>query len=227
MATANRVFWETVTFVALILAIFGVWTGSRLMAKRQIRLAAEQQEADLAQERAAQSNEIADLKKTAAGWAEQLAQAEAEAAFESFAAGIHYASNQRWGRVLGDARDQFRRVPKVEFAHLATASGRVIFSTTPDRFPSGRLEEQGSWALASTALRSRPGSSVGITELAGPVGDGAVLWIGYDTAAAQRTGRPGEFAATEPPVEAPLEAPEDSSTLGDGEAPTELDAASN
>jgi len=205
MATANRVFWETVTVIALVLAIFAVWSGSRWMAKRQIRQAEAEQQASIEERRAQLDEEASQVKRTAEQWAEELALSEAEAVFRSFSAGIHYAANERWGRVLGDAREQFERVPRVKFAHLMTPGGRPVFTTHADLFSSGTIDESGGWAMGSNKLRSRAGDTAGITELAGPVAGGTILWIGYDTAAAKRTGQPASFGGEAP--DAPETAP--------------------
>jgi|GEM_PF-3380453 len=193
MATANRVFWETVTVIGLVLAIFAVWSGSRWLANRQIDAAEAEQQAVLEKRQEQLAADAVEVQRTAERWAEQLARSEAEAVFQSFAAGIHYASAQRWGRVLGDARDRFERIPRIEFAHLFTPGGRTIFTTNEALFESGRVDERGEWAMASAEMRSRPSSQAGITEVAGPVAGGTILWIGYNTADAMKTGQPDAF----------------------------------
>ena len=188
MATAQRVFYETVTVIVFLVLLVAAWILSGFRAER--RLAAARQEQSQILERRAEEHRgvlrrFEDEQRSAA---DAHRRGQAEAVFRGYAAGLQPAAVEGWRRFLGASRDELtRNDPKVAFVHLVTPSGQVLTSTDADVTARGRLDETGDWVLASEVLTTRNGEG-DLIELAGPVLQGdrpvAYLWMGYDVGAA-------------------------------------------
>lgn len=185
MATARRVFWETVFFFGFLLVITGLvlWSGWRLDSA-SARLTEEYEQA-LDRRSSDHLAEIEDLRGAAAAAERRHAEREARAVFRSFTAASRTAIEARWGSYLADATEDLSRLPEVEFVRILTPTGGSMSSAgrngdeSDPRFAGG-IE----WALETTALETRAGRATGLLELAAPVeSDGrtiAYVWLGYD-----------------------------------------------
>jgi hypothetical protein len=184
MATASRVFWESVIFLAFLAILAGVvfWSGGR--AERHKESLAVEHEAALSEAAQRHRDEIDTLRQSWDELSAIRAQEQAKAIFSAFEAGIHTAAAARWGRYLDNARDGLMEQPAVTFVHLVTLQGRVITSSDSELAATGRLDERGDWALAAQQLSSRTEGGVASFELAAPVLERgqpvAILWIGFD-----------------------------------------------
>lgn len=188
MATAERVFWETITVVVFLLLLAGTvfWSGSRVERHRErletdfeARMSAAAEE----QRRAAVRLE-ADYERRSR---EYLVR-EAEAVFRAFEAGVRSAVASRWGNYVNRAKSNLLVNSRVRFVHILTPAGRVLASSDDEVARAGRMEGGSDWALESAELRLRDGAEDGAIEVAGPVaGNGspvAFIWIGYGLEAA-------------------------------------------
>ena len=184
MATASRVFWESAIFIGF-LAILGAvvwWSGGR--ADRHAESLTEQHKEALNAAEHRHREEIETLRQTWKGLSQARARGQAMAVFAAFEAGIHTAAAARWQNYLENAKDALAAQPAVLFVHLVTPQGRIIATTDDELATSGRLDEQGEWALATEALTSRESDVTDALELAAPILEKgrtvAVLWMGYD-----------------------------------------------
>jgi hypothetical protein len=184
MATASRVFWESIIFMAFLAIVAGVvfWSGSRVDRNAESLAVEHEQALEAADHEHRQ--EIEDLNRSWADRSDARARAQARAVFSAFEAGIHTAAAARWGRYLDSAREDLMTQPAVTFVHLVSPQGRVITSSDEALAATGRLDEGGDWALAAQELVSRDGQASGAFELAAPINEGgrtvAILWMGYD-----------------------------------------------
>jgi hypothetical protein len=185
MATARRVFWETVFFFAFLLVIAGLvlWSGQRTDSV-SARLTEEYEEA-LDRRDSDHSAELEELRKAAAEAGRQHAEREARAVFRAFTAASRTAIEARWGSYLASATEDLSRLPEVEFVRVMTPTGGRLSSAGRVGDESDPIVAGGiAWALETTALETRPGRTTGILELAAPVElEGrpiAYLWLGYD-----------------------------------------------
>jgi hypothetical protein len=185
MATARRVFWETVFFFGFLLVIGGLvlWSGRRTDSV-SVRLTAEYEEA-LGRRDADHLAELEELREAAAEAERQHAEREARAVFRSFVAASRTAIEARWGSYLADAAEDLSRLPEVEFVRVMTPTGGRLSSAGKVGDESDPHFSDGiAWALEATALETRPGRTTGIVELAAPVEAGgrpiAYVWLGYD-----------------------------------------------
>ena len=184
MATAQRVFYETVAVLAFLVLLVAAWLLSGHRAERRLQAAREDQRQELesrAEEHQASLRRLAEERRSTAA---AHRRSEAEAVFRGYAAGLQPAALERWRRFLGASRDELTRTdPKVAFIHLFTPSGSVLTSTDPELTARGKIDETADWALAAEGLITRPGEG-SILELAGPIlANGspiAYLWLGYD-----------------------------------------------
>lgn len=186
MATAERVFWETVGVLAFAVLLVAAWLLSGVRAERKLEAAREEQRQELASRTAEHQAALARLEEARREEAAAHRRAEAEAVFRAFAAGLQPAALERWRRYLGAARAELERSdPAIAFVHLTTPDGYVLTSTDPRLNARGRLGEGAEWVLAADAIVSR--ETDGVLELAGPIRDGtkpvAYLWIGYEVGA--------------------------------------------
>lgn len=187
MATARRVFWESIIFLAFLVILAGVvlWSNSRVSRNTAVLAEDHARSAELAQER--HSDEIESLRQSWMAESRIRAQGQAAAVAQAFAAGIRTAAAGRWGRYLDSARDALMADPAVSFAHLVTPQGRVITTSDESIEASGRLDEADQWPLSAEALTTRNRAESGLYELALPIVEGdrtvAVLWLGYDLSA--------------------------------------------
>ena len=187
MATARRVFWESVVVISFFAILGSVLLWSQGRAERRAAVLDRQHQEARLLEAEQQRQEIEALRRS---WDEHLGdrvRREAEAVFTAFEAGAHTAIGARWGRYLSGAKDALINQSDVVFVHIVTPQGRVITSSDDELTAAGRLDERGDWALATDTLESRLGDLAGTLELAGPVVENdrpvAFLWIGYDLAA--------------------------------------------
>ena len=188
MATAQRVFYETVTVIVFLLLLVAAWMLSGYRAERRLGAAREEQSRVLerrAEEHREALRRLEEARDAAAG---EQRRAEAAAVFRGFAAGLQPATLEGWRRFLSASREQLMGSdPKVAFVHLLTPAGYVLTSSDPDLLARGRLDESGDWVLAAEGLTNRDGDG-GVLELAGPVLSNkrpvAYLWLGYDIGAA-------------------------------------------
>jgi hypothetical protein len=184
MATATRVFWESIIFLAFLAIVAGVvfWSGSRVDRNAESLAVEHEQALEAADQEHRQ--EIEALNRSWADSSDARARAQARAVFSAFEAGIHTAAAARWGRYLDSARDVLMAQPAVAFVHLVSPQGGVITSSDESLASTGRLDEAGDWALAAQALATRDGQISGVFELAAPIQEGgrtvAILWMGYD-----------------------------------------------
>ena len=184
MATASRVFWESIFVLAFLAILAGVlfWSGGRV--ERHARSLTEQHEDALQAADERHRSEIATLNQAQERRAEELAKERAKAIFSAFEAGIHSAAAARWNRYLDNARDSLLAQPAVLFVHLITPQGRIISTSDDELARIGRLDEQTDWPLGVDGLASRIGETTGQLELAAPILEGgrvvAVLWMGFD-----------------------------------------------
>jgi hypothetical protein len=189
MATASRVFWESIFVLAFLAILAGVlfWSGGRV--ERHARSLTEQHEQALQAVDERHRGEIAALNQDRDRFAEEQAKERARAVFSAFEAGIHSAAAARWNRYLDSAKDSLLAQPAVLFVHLLTPQGRIISTSDDELARIGRLDEQGEWALGVDQLASRSGEPTGTLELAAPIlEDGrvvAVLWMGFDLTATE------------------------------------------
>ncbi len=195
MATAQRVFWETAVFLGLVLAIIGAWFLSQNLAARRIQHMTELNQAELAAKQIEVEAQLSVMRSEIEDWSDELVGGEAEAAFRAYAAGIHPMAVARWGRVLGQARDELLKLPKVTFVHLLTPDGRVIASSDQKYTTRGRVDERAQWALDATEFIRRDSPFEGVQELAAPIRErggrpAVVLWLGYDVDEAKEATRP-------------------------------------
>lgn len=184
MATAQRVFYETVTVLVFFALLILVWVLSGQRAERRVEAAREEQSQVLAQRTEEHRGALTRLEDEKRRAAEAYQQGRAEAVFRGYAAGLQPAAIEGWRRYLGASRDQLVRAdPEVVFIHLVTPGGYVLTSTDPELTARGRLEEEDGWVLATEEVTTRPAEG-GTLELAGPVLEGerpvAYLWMGYD-----------------------------------------------
>jgi hypothetical protein len=199
MATAERVFWETVVVLifALLLVVFWFLSGSR--TNRDLERAATASAAAAEVTAIEHEASLAALRATCEDWAGRQALSEAEAMFKAFAAGIQPAAAARWGRFLSSTRTALLEQPRVTFVHLMTQGGRVLMSSDEEYTKVGRVDERADWARSLDKLETRPGSNAGILELAGPISDSGrpvgYLWLGYDIEAAKESSRPETLRA--------------------------------
>jgi hypothetical protein len=184
MATASRVFWESI-FVLAFLAILAAvlfWSGGRV--DRHARTLTEQHEDALRVAEERHDNEIATLKKARKRHAEEQAKERARDVFTAYEAGIQSAAAARWNRYLDNARDSLLAQPEVLFVHLLTPQGRVISTSDEALAQVGRVSEQDQWPLGVDSLAGRDGETAGTLELAAPIQEEgrivAVLWMGFD-----------------------------------------------
>jgi len=186
MATATRVFWETVIFLSFLVVLAGLLYWSEHRVDRRAEALIEQHEAALRLESDRHKSLLIDMEQEWESRSEDRARAEAVAVFNAFEAGIHSAVAARWGRYLDSAKEALLDQPAVLFVHLATPQGRVISSSDAEVETAGRFDERGAWALDVDTLESRPGELENTIELAAPVREQgrtvAFLWIGYDLA---------------------------------------------
>jgi hypothetical protein len=194
MATAQRVFWETVAVLAFLVILVAayLWSGYRADAARARLAAQHDRQTQLVAEQ--QQSAIQELEAEHRRLFERETEARARAAYSGFAAGVHTAIVARWGNYLATAIDRFAESPAVAFVHVASPGGRVIASSDVDIRAAGTLDESGAWALAAKSVVTRAGAS-DLLELAGPVlAEGrvvATLWIGYDPARDSPSAAPG------------------------------------
>ena len=184
MATAQRVFYETVTVLVFVVLLVAAWFLSGYRAERQLAVAREEQQRQLASRDEEHRAELERRDEAGRAAAAAHRRSEAEAVFRGYAAGLQPAAADRWRRFLGATRDVLTRTdPKVVFLHLITPGGSVLTSTDPDLTARGRLDEAADWVLATEGLQTRAGGG-GVLELAGPILEGdrpvAYLWLGYD-----------------------------------------------
>ena len=189
MATAHRVFWETVIFLTFLVVLAGVlFLGLSMAIRPRDQWHADdlsrQHEESLRIDSEKHQAEIASLERK---WTARLADRsrnEAEAVLNAFEAGAHTAIAARWGRYLATATETLTGRPEVLFLHIVTPQGRVVTGSDETLRTSGRLDETGEWVLAATGIESRTGAESGMLELAMPVREGgrtvAFLWMGYD-----------------------------------------------
>ena len=203
MATANRVFWETVTTIAFVALLVLVWIASGQRAGRRLTEANANHQRVLAEQAALHTQELEEIRSLRRREAEAQVRAEAEAAFRGYVSGIQPAVAARWRRFLNTTRDQLLAQPRVTFVHLMTPEGLILMSTKQEFLTRGRVDESGDWARAATELVTRPGSEQRTLELAGPILDGgrpvAYLWMGYELGVAPGVDSTGE--ATDPEVD--------------------------
>lgn len=183
MATAERVFWETVTVVAFLVLLAGtvLWFGSRVERHR------ERLEREFSVKMAGAEEEQLQLATQLREDHERQSRAsrleEANTLFRAFEAGVRSAVASRWGNYTKSATANLLEDPRVTFAHIVTPGGSVMASSDPQLARAGRIDERGDWARASTDLRMREGAVDGTIELAGPIGGSdqpaAFLWLGY------------------------------------------------
>jgi hypothetical protein len=184
MATAQRVFWETVIFLGFVGLLILVWIGSRVVSSRQANRLNLQHEVAASQREEEHRLELDKLKQEWEARSEEHAKSEALAVFRAFEAGIHGAVPARWGRFLRGAVSELLEFPAVTFVHLSTPGGRVIVSSDEEYSAVGRFDERGEWALGVAGLESRRGEESGSLEVAAPIRQQdqvvAFLWLGYD-----------------------------------------------
>lgn len=184
MATAQRVFYETVAVLAFLVLLVAAWMISGHRAERRLAAAREDQRQELedrAEEHRAELDRLDDERRSTAA---TYRQKEAEAVFRGYAAGLQPAALERWSRFLGASRDELMGIDsRVSFVHLATPGGRILTSSDPDITASGKLDENAGWVLEAEGIVTRPGDG-GILQIAGPVlANGrpvAYLWMGYE-----------------------------------------------
>ncbi len=199
MATAERVFWETVVALGFVALLAASWFLSGRRAAHRLEETARESRA--AAEVVAHDHQQAlhALGSTCEGWADSQARSEAEAAFRAFSAGIQPAAAARWTRFLGVTRDELLRYPRVAFVHLMTPGGRVLMSSDDDLTAAGRVDERADWARATQGLETRREDGSSILEMAAPVLENgqaiAYLWLGYDVTAAKDATRPEALRA--------------------------------
>ncbi len=183
MATAQRVFWETVAVLAFIAFLGLAWFLSGYRAERKLSAAEEGHRRELAEQAENHRDELGRRDDERAAAAAAQAQSEAEAVFHGYAAGIRPAAAARWRRFLNSTRDQLVTNPRVVFLHVMTPGGYILTSTDPDLVASGRFDETADWVTTAEALVSRDGEG-DVLELAGPIDEGgqtvAFVWMGYD-----------------------------------------------
>ncbi|MCP4202159.1 MAG: hypothetical protein GY769_09510 [bacterium] len=186
MATAERVLWETVTVVVFLLLLAGtvLWSGSRVERHRG-RLEAEfdAKIATAAEEQRRITEELgADFERRS----HEYRVREAEAVFHAFEAGVRSAVASRWGNYANRAKSNLLEDSRVSFVHILTPAGLILASSDEKMARTGRVDERGDWALATTELTTRDGTVEGSIELAGPMYTNgrpiAFLWLGYDLA---------------------------------------------
>jgi len=183
LATAERVFWETVTVVAFLVLLAGtvLWFGSRVERHRE-RLEREFS-AKMTGAEEEQSRLAAQLRENFERQSRASRLEEANTLFRAFEAGVRSAVASRWGNYTKSATAHLLEDPRVTFAHIMTPGGSILASSDPKLVRSGRIDERGDWARASTELRMREGAVDGTIELAGPISGGdqpvAFLWLGY------------------------------------------------
>jgi hypothetical protein len=184
MATAQRVFWETVIFLGFVGLLILVWIGSRVVSSRQADRLTLQHEVAASQREEEHRLELETLNQEWEARSEEHAKSEALAVFRAFEAGIRGAVPARWGRFLRGAASELLKFPAVAFVHLSTPGGRVIVSSDEEYSAVGRFDERAEWALSVAGLESRRGGEAGILEVAAPIRDQgqvvAFLWLGYD-----------------------------------------------
>ncbi|MDH3254018.1 MAG: hypothetical protein OEM62_03425 [Acidobacteriota bacterium] len=195
MATATRVFWETVIFLSFLVVLAGVLYWSEHRVDRRAVALTEDHKAALRLESDRHTSRILAMEKEWEERSEERARAEAVAVFNAFEAGIHSAVSARWNRYVDSAKEALLDQPAVLFVHLATPQGRVISTSDPELATAGRFDERGAWALEADTLETRSGELEGTLELAAPVRDQgrtvAFLWMGYDlTRVMTKTGDP-------------------------------------
>jgi hypothetical protein len=185
LATAERVFWETVTVVAFLVLLAGtvLWFGSRAGRHR------ERLEREFAAKMATAGEEHRELATQLQADHERRAREgrleEAKTAFRAFEAGVRSAVAARWGNYTKSATSHLLEDSRITFAHILTPGGSVLASSDDELARAGRIDERGDWARASDELRIRQSETDGIIELAGPIKGAdkpvAFLWFGYDT----------------------------------------------
>lgn len=153
MATAERVFWETVSVLAFVALLVAAWFFSGYRAERRLAAAREEQRAELDAMGESHRESLQRLEQAQLAAASAHRRAEAEALFRGYSAGLQPAAIARWRRFLGASRDELLAAePRVTFLHLTTPGGFVLTSTDPDRPPAA------SWTTTPTGC-SRPRTS--------------------------------------------------------------------
>lgn len=173
MANAGRWLWEALVVVALVAALFGVWTWSGSARERALEQQAQEHEAELSQ-----------LERGCETWADRLGESQARQVFQAFAAGVHAPVLAGRRESVDLAVGQLLELPGVVFVHLLEPNGAVMASSDRKLVVTGQAGERASWALAAGELTRREGERRGTVELAAPIragaGTAAILWLGYD-----------------------------------------------
>ncbi|MDH3743624.1 MAG: hypothetical protein OES47_00815 [Acidobacteriota bacterium] len=199
MATAERVFWETVVVLGFMALLAASWFLSGQRAERRQERAARESHATAEVVAQEHTDALAALRETCEDWAALQTNSEAKAAFRAFSAGIQPAAAARWGRFLNATKTELLNQPNVVFVHLMTPSGRVLMSSDEDYTKSGRVDDRADWARTTERLETRSQGEGAMLEMAAPVLDGdqpiAYLWLGYDIAAAKEALRPEALPA--------------------------------
>jgi len=185
---AKRAGYEFLIVIALLLVAVGVWLYKDGSAERAVAAA-----------EAAGEARVAALTAAGESWAGALANAQAEAAFRGFAAGVHPLVLGGGGG-LDQAIGALLQLPGVTFVHVLAADGAVVASSDRKLTTTGQVGEEGTWVLTAGELVSRGGEAPGTVELAAPVvgasGPAGYLWIGYAVEQARRSAQPADWPQT-------------------------------
>lgn len=201
----KRALWEALAVLVAVAAMFGLWKWAEVNAQRAVGEHVQRSELEAAQ-----------LRKDSVEWAARLAEDQAEAVFQAFAAGIQPAVMAGSKDALLVSKQQLLHLPQLAFVHLLKPDGTVIFSSDEKLTTAGAAGERARWALSAPEMMRRPGEIEGTLELAAPI-EGlteteAVLWMGYDTSELASSTRPGSLASTtspSKPASSALPPPED------------------
>lgn len=186
MATARRVFWESVIFLSFLAALAGLyfWSGWRVDSRTKALQGQHLTELASLDER--HETEIQRLVEAGDERLRSQAEKQAYSVFRAFEAGARTAIAARWSNYLASASDELAGEPGVLFVHILTPQGQTITSTGEQEMAEARLAERGEWATGREALDSRPVAGEQQIEIAAPVTESgrtvAYLWLGYDLA---------------------------------------------